>query len=150
MKKGQVPAYAGTFLFVLIFIFLVVPLIPQQKIVFTLQNGKITDLKFIETKETGASIILEHFKSKEIAGTKVEVIGYIKAFERCLYNYKPYNLKCISSINETIWTTPNANIEIKVQLEPGEYIVRVTSFVYEPTTGQMRERDTQEFSFRVD
>lgn len=125
------------------------PLIPQQKIVFTLQNGEIVNLKFIETKETGATTILDYFKSKEISGTKVEIVGYNKTFEECLSRYKPYHLKCVPSINETIWTTPNADIEVKVQLSPGEYLVRVTSYIYDPSIGQTREKDREEFSFKV-
>lgn len=149
MKKGQAPAYGGILIFILLIIFLTTPFIPQQKIVFKLENGEIVNLKFIETKETGAATILDYFKSKEISGTKVEIIGYNKTFEKCLSRYKPYNLKCIPSINETIWTTPNADIEVKVQLSSGEYVVRIISYIYDPSLGQMREKDREEFSFKM-
>ena len=147
--KGQIPAYGSIVIFILLLIFLTTPLLPQQKIVFTLKNGEIINLKFIETKETGAALILDYFKSKEIAGTKVEIVGYNKTFEECLSKYKPYYLKCTPSINKTIWTTPNANIEVKVQLPKGEYVVRITSFIYDPSTKQMREKDREELSFKV-
>ncbi len=148
MKKGQIQVYGPVIAVFILIILLAVPLFSVNKISFSLRNGEIQNPRFIESKETGASFILDSFKSKEISSTRLDIFVYNKTQEECLR--RSYQQNCEPILNESIWTIPNTNIELKIELGDGEYISRIISFVYDPTYKEMREKDREDFSFVVE
>ena len=148
MKKGQIQIYVPVIAVFILIIFLAVPLFSVNKISFSLKDGNIQNPRFVESKETGASFILNSFKSKEISSTKLDILIYNKTQEECLRRNNQQN--CQPVLNESIWAVPTTDIELTINLANGEYISRIISFVYNQNYKEMREKDKEDFSFVIE
>jgi len=117
-----------------------------QKITFTLKEGLVKDPVFVQTKETGGSWLLSIFKSSRVSNTQINLIIFQKKDENCLNRMKS---GCSPLLNQTIWTIPTIREEITTNLQKGEYVSRISSFIYNPNKNKMELKDREDFSFAV-
>lgn len=146
-RRGYVPfLYAIPIVLVILVIATTIPVIPQQKITFSLNEGDISNPNYIKEGDSVIGIGLDSIGTQRVSNAKVELVAYNTSQRSCLNRAIS---GCRPVINKTKWLTPTTDVSLRINVPKGEYVSRITSFIYDENRNEMQEHDATEFSFAV-
>ena len=148
-RKGNAVLYAIPIILVVLALILTIPVLPTQNIEFSLEDGNVQDANYVSGRQSITTSVLDQLEGQTVSNAKVELKVYNETQRECL-NDRFRSEECPSAVNQTIWTTPTADISAKVNLEKGEYLASITSYIYDEPQDEMVEEDSQEITFAVE